>query len=293
MRWISCSRRHLNVLAHLMVFGTIAVLSGCSWYPPSMDGEVQRLKSEVEQNRTQLSQYAAPYRAGPGRGFQLDASFEPLNATFAKYNDSDRLITLSSFGSSGVIAQYSTGCSPFPDTIAYIEPLPIPGAFGAVIYVDKLEPSTSGASGFRFHMRNSAAAGYLGAQEIAQVCGLPVFWSPAIATVVSYTLYANGSVSLAPIADVGLEYTIKVDKGTPLYFFATVTGGLVNFAGLAPYAPQLFKGTLNNVIGKVGVVRIANTDIERHYKPEIDFNGANYINLGVTVYGPVVIHWDP
>jgi hypothetical protein len=272
-------------------------LQSCAWYPKKMDRDIAALNADIATRRTALTANAASYRATPGQGFQIDLSGKPLKGIIDKFDSlsfGDRTMSMISTGAGGRFGEVWTDC-PWPlsgHLGLYLEPINLPGTFASVVYIDKLEyQGWSSQNGLEFAFRGTAGAGFIVVLGGVDFCFGSVSVLPIPVGVVGYTYYAAGGADISPSPGKGIDYTISLQQ--PLYFLAVAD--ILGYVIPAPLwlKPQLFSGTLANIVGQDGEVDIVQNGKGRKYSIDINFNQAKFISNGLTSSGAIVINWKP
>jgi hypothetical protein len=186
-----------------------------------------------------------------------------------------------------------TDCWLLPGRIGIsLEPYNVRHGFGAILYVSELQyQGWPAASGLQFAFRGTAGAAYLLLGGHTEECGLNQRIPVGYIVVVGGAYYASGGASLTPKPNEGIGYEINLTQ--PLYFVGA--GTILGYPFAAPFwfKPRLFKGTLGNILGKEGEVRIVQTQKGKAFSLDVDFDTAQFVNAGITTAGTLVVTWKP
>ncbi len=283
----------IATLAGLVVAS--GLLQSCAWYPKKMDADIAALNIDIAKNRADLTANAIPYRATLGQDFQIDLSGKPLHGVIDKFDSLsplDRTMSMISTGAGGRFGEIWTDC-PWPlsgHLGLFLEPINLPGTFASVVNIDKLEyQGWSSQDGLQFALHGTAGAGFIVVLGGVEFCFGSASILPIPVGVVGYTYHAGGGADISPSPGKGIDYTISLRQ--PLYFLAVAD--VLGYVIPAPLwlKPQLFSGTLSNIIGQDGEVDIVQNGKGRKYSIDINFNQAKFIENGLTSSGAIVINW--
>jgi hypothetical protein len=101
--------------------------------------------------------------------------------------------------------------------------------------------------------------------------------------------YASGNALLTPKPNQGIGYSIQLTQ--PLYFLAAAD--ILGFTFAVPLwiTPQLFGGTLSNIVRQEGEVDIIQNQQGRKYSIDINFDHASFLDSGLEADGSLKVNW--
>lgn len=262
-------------------------LSGCA---SQLDKKIAALKQQVAVEQQSLAQSAGPYYAVQGKDFEVEVSKTPVFDALNAFNDTNRIIGVQSVDSAGWFAEFWTDC-PIPiidGKIGIYFKLAGPAALQALLYLDSMTPSWTAGHGIDFPFNAIGGGGAL-AVGGAEFCGgsadiLPL---PVLAGFLS--LNNHGHIDLTPVPNQGIQYEFDLDHKPVIILGAWAFGWWAGWP-LTVDNP-ISKGTINNIVGKDGVVQITRIGEVRNYSLDFNFDLAQYVDGGLLVAGPIGVNW--
>lgn len=279
----------------LALLATTATLSACSWYPPYLDGKANALQQEIDTKRATLASDAAAYRLAAGKDFEIDVSGQPLKDIVDTYNNlslGSRTMTMDGTGASGDFFEAWTDCFwPFHGRIGIgLGPWDGRHDFGAILLVSKLGYQGWPAGvGPQLSFDGTVGGIYLIIAGNLEFCGASASIPAGFLAVAGGSPSARAGASVSPQPNVGIGYSLGLID--PLIFIAG--GSVAGYGFAAPVAikPQLFSGTLKNIIGINGAVSIVKIQKARAYQIGVNFDTAAFLDFGMMAAGSIVINW--
>jgi hypothetical protein len=260
-----------------------------------MDTQVAGLQAELDQARAQLSQQANPYRTG-NRDFYVAVSGKPIRETLDTFNGlpaGDRTLTMSELSAGGHVAEIWTDCFwPLSGRIGlFIAPVPWRYAMGAIVHIGKLHYSGWNPSqGVQYRLQGTPAGAYAAFYGGIEFCGIEAPIAPIVVVLAGGTFDALSGAKLIPRPGQGIDYEFQMED--PLVFAGILyIGGVITLPIAFPLKPQLFKGSLPNMLGKEGEVQVHQNGQLRKYTLDLSFTQANFIDQGLAASGTIGITW--
>lgn len=286
-------RARLSSVILMFAIGSGALLvAGCT---ADLDRQKETLEAQVEEERSKLSTNAQKgdyYVLGPDKDFQVETSKQPVTDLFdsiAKLDAGDRIVGFQSVRSVGTIQEWWTRCWPFHSRMgAYIKLFGDDALQGA-FYLDRPSINSWTTHGVRFDLGSSAGIGGALLTAGVEYCvgSADVGVIPVVA-VFPPCQNLKGSVGLNR-TDEGLEYAANFDRAPYVFIGACVAEWCLGWP-IRMDKPVL-TGTIRNIVGKSGEVKIKKTNRERKYTLDIKFNEARFLDGGLAASGPIVINW--